>query len=141
MHANLQRKSFIGIKSTEHQGTFLPFRRLSHSTYSNKNIRCLFKSGNPVVKHNKTGNYAMHVMYSSRSVFYHIMESLGCLIIQLSVIILFLFGLVLLSFSLYILYQRRIKFGHIPGPPVSSFLKGMLEILVGYGLTDIVNTS
>ena len=55
------------------------------------------------------------------------MESIVSLILQLLILILFLCIFLLLSFSVYILYLRRIKFGHIPGPPASSFFKGMLK--------------
>ncbi|XP_046841639.1 cholesterol 24-hydroxylase-like isoform X2 [Xenia sp. Carnegie-2017] len=49
---------------------------------------------------------------------------LSNLILQLLLFILFLLCILLLLFSLYILYLRRIKYGHLPGPKVSSFFKG-----------------
>jgi hypothetical protein len=56
---------------------------------------------------------------------------MASIILQLLLFILLVFTFLLASFSLYILYLRRVKFGHLPGPPVSSFFKGRLKIFIG----------
>lgn len=52
------------------------------------------------------------------------MASIIILLLQLLSFLFLLFALVLVFFTSYILYIRHFKFGHIPGPPPTSFFKG-----------------
>ena len=46
------------------------------------------------------------------------------MVLQLLAFLFILFALLLALFTSYLLYLRRIKFGHLPGPSPSSFFKG-----------------
>lgn len=55
------------------------------------------------------------------------MEPLVNIVFKLLAGILILLVFLSILVSLCILYQRHVKFGHIPGPPVHSFLKGNVD--------------